>query len=227
MKSLATKNSLIQTLAAVALTLGVLTAVAPAQDQPAREPGRRQGGDNGGQGGGPGGGSGGGGQRPDMQQIRKAMSDRLKESLGSSDDEWKVIEPQIEKVMTLARQSSPMMSMWGRGGRGRGPGSGPGGPGGDNAGAPPAGGPQAGAPQPGGPRNPGDQPQSELAKISQELSALVADKSASNDAINAKIKAFRDAREKARAELTAAQKELRELLSLRQEATLVSMGLLD
>jgi Spy/CpxP family protein refolding chaperone len=216
MKNHASMSLLTRTVAAAALALGLFAAALPAQDQPnnppPREGGRRQGSDNGNSGGG-----GGGGverQRPDMQQIRKAMSDRLKESLGSSDDEWRVLEPQIEKVVTLQRQSSPMMAMWGRGGgRGRGPGS-------DNAGAPPA-----GAPQPSGPR--GDGAQSELSKASQELSTLVADQSASNDAINAKIKAFRAAREKARAELTAAQKELRELLSLRQEATLVSMGLLD
>lgn len=211
MKNHASMSLLTRTVAAAALALGLFAAALPAQDQPnnppPREGGRRQGSDNGNSGGNSGGGGGGGErQRPDMQQIRKAMSDRLKESLGSSDEEWRVLEPQIEKVVTLQRQSSPMMAMWGRGG-GR------------------AGGPQAGAPGPSGPR--GDGAQSELSKASQELSTLVADQSASNDAINAKIKAFRAAREKARAELSSAQKELRELLSLRQEATLVSMGLLD
>jgi Spy/CpxP family protein refolding chaperone len=217
MKTLARMSLVTRTVAAAALAVGVFAASTQAQDQPAnppaREPGRPPGGDNGGPGGGP-----GGGQRFDPQQMRKMMMDRMKESLGSSDDEWKVIEPQLEKVFNLARQSSPGMGMWGgRGGRGRGPGSGPGGQGGgENAAAPAAGGPR------GGDANP-----SEVAKAAQELSTVASDKSSSNDAIKAKIQALRAAREKARADLTAAQKELRELLSLRQEATLVSMGLLD
>src|SRR5258706_5568999 len=49
-------------------------------------------------GGAPGGGPGGG--RFDPAQIRQRMMDRIKETLCSSDDEFKVLEPKIDQVMT-------------------------------------------------------------------------------------------------------------------------------
>ena len=42
-----------------------------------------------------------------------------------------------------------------------------------------------------------------------------------------KLKTLREARDKARAELQTAQKELKEVLTQRQEATLVSLGMLE
>jgi hypothetical protein len=45
--------------------------------------------------------------------------------------------------------------------------------------------------------------------------------------IKARLEKYREARKKRNAELAAAQKDLREVLSLRQEATLVSMGMLE
>lgn len=45
--------------------------------------------------------------------------------------------------------------------------------------------------------------------------------------IEPKLKAFRDAKAKAQADLVAAQAKLKEVLKVRQEAQLVQMGLLD
>jgi hypothetical protein len=45
--------------------------------------------------------------------------------------------------------------------------------------------------------------------------------------IKARLEKYREARKRKAAELAAAQKDLREVLSLRQEAVLVSLGMLD
>src|SRR5690242_17995936 len=50
-----------------------------------------------------GGGAGGGGGRGrgnfDPAQMRQRMEERLKTELGVSDDEWKALQPKVEKVM--------------------------------------------------------------------------------------------------------------------------------
>jgi septal ring factor EnvC (AmiA/AmiB activator) len=68
---------------------------------------------------------------------------------------------------------------------------------------------------------------SPVGKATQELQATLDDKSSTADQITAKLAALRDAREKSKADLAQAQKELRELLTQRQEATLVMMGMLE
>jgi Spy/CpxP family protein refolding chaperone len=68
---------------------------------------------------------------------------------------------------------------------------------------------------------------SELAKASQALTAVLQNKEAGAGEIKAALQALRDARAKAKAELEKAQKELKEILTLRQEAQLVQMGVLD
>jgi Spy/CpxP family protein refolding chaperone len=65
--------------------------------------------------GGPGGGAGGpgGGRNFDPAQFRQMQLDRIQKQLAAPDDEWKVLQPKIEAVMT-AQQNS-------RGGGGGGP----------------------------------------------------------------------------------------------------------
>jgi hypothetical protein len=140
----------------------------------------------------------------DPAQMRQRMMDMMKEQLGVNDDEWKVLEPKIEKVTTAQRDARAGGFGFGFGGRGR--------RGGDGGGA-------------GGPAS--DQPQSAVAQASQDLRNTLQNKDASADEISAKLKTLRDAREKAQADLHAAQKELKDVLTQRQEATLVSMGMLD
>lgn len=140
-------------------------------------------------------------------EFRQRMNDRIKESLAATDDEWKVIQPRLEKVQTLSMQTrmGGMMGgmMGGRGGRG-GEGGGPG----------------AGAQT-----NPAQQ--NEVTKAAQELRTALEDKGTGNETIKVKVEALRKAREKAKEELTKAQKELREILTARQEAQLIVWGLLD
>jgi hypothetical protein len=156
-----------------------------------------QGGRQGGRGGQQGGRQRGNFNMADMQQR---MADRMKEQLGASDDEWKIIGPRLTKVMTLSMQSrgGGMMGMFG--GRGRG------GPGGDRGGNP-------------------DRQLTGVAKVTDELRTLL-EGSPSADQIKAKLTALRQAREKSKQELAKAQQSLKQVLSLKQEAQLVLMDML-
>lgn len=142
-----------------------------------------------------------------MEQFRQQMSDRMKQSFGATDEEWKVIQPRIEKVQTLSRQS--------RGGGGFG--GGRGGPGGDRGGPP--GGDRGGQPS--------DRQQSDVDKAGEALQKVLDNKDAPVEEIKAALGALRGARAAAKLELEAAQKALREVLSLRQEGQGVRMGLLE
>ncbi|XHR30213.1 MAG: hypothetical protein ACFUZC_06565 [Chthoniobacteraceae bacterium] len=150
----------------------------------------------------------GGPGSPDSAAFRQRMNERIKTALKASDEEWAVIEPLLEKVME--KQREVMMSRIGGifGGERRGGGR-PGGPEGNNAS--PVGRPPRAANQP---------------EIEALKSALQND-SISNEEIKAKLEAVRAARKKANAELEAASEDLRKVLSLRQEALLIMMGILQ
>ncbi len=75
---------------------------------------------------------------------------------------------------------------------------------------------------------PGDrEPRTEVERRSSELREILRDEEADAEAIKAGLTALRAAKEKTRQELAAAQKNLRQLMTLRQEAMLVLNGLLD
>jgi hypothetical protein len=177
-------------------------------------------------GGGAAGGGGGGRQRGGNNQVgggpgggqdwRAQMEQRMKEQLGATDDEFKALQPKIEKVQNLQRQQ--MAARFGGMGFGRNRGGG--GPGGNNPGGPQAT-PAGGA---------GDQPAAQanpVADASNALRTTLENKDATAADIKAKLDALRAAKTKNHEELVAAQKELRELLSQRQEAVLVQMGVLE
>ena len=179
----------------------------------AQQGGGQGGGRRGGQGGGPGGGPGG----FDPAQARQRMAERMKEMLGADDQAWKVMEPRVMKVMELNRQANAggrgMMfgMMGGRGGRG-----GPGGPGGDQ------GGPQADR------RGRGPQgEQTALDKAMTQLRTTLENQSASPEEIKTQLTAVRQAREKAKQELAVAQQDLKKILTVRQEAVCLEMGLVE
>ena len=145
------------------------------------------------QGGGEQGGRQRGGDRGnfDPAQMQARMMASYKERLGATDEEWRILQPKVEKLMTLQRNTRGGM-MGGRGQRG------------------------------------GDQQaESAVAVASRELRTVLENTGATAEEIGRKLTALREAREKARAELAAAQKELKELITVRQEAVLVSMGTLE
>jgi len=149
---------------------------------------------------GPSGPGGGGRQRGnfDPEQIRQMMMTRYREQLGIKDDaEWGVIEGRITKINEARRGTMRGLGGFG-GGRGGGQGGGPGGRGGW-----------------------GGQPSPEGEALQRAL-----DGGASADDVKAKLAAYRAAQKQKDAALEKAQDDLRQVLSVKQEATAVLMGLL-
>jgi len=138
----------------------------------------------------------------DPAAFRERRMNQIKEQLGATDEEWKAIEPKVDKVMTAQRES-----FGGFGGRG-GPGGRGGGGGGGGGGA-------------------DQQPTTAVGKASVELRTTLEDKAAAPETIAKKLAALRDAREKARKGVQDPQKELKEILTQRQEAVLVVNGMLE
>jgi len=152
-------------------------------------------------------GQGGGRGNFDPAQMRERMMSRIKEQLGATDEEWKAIEPKVDKVMTAQRESrGGGFGGFGRGGPG---GGGPGGGGGSGGG---------GADQ---------QPTTAVGKASADLRTTLDSKDAVRETIAKKLATLREVREKARKDVGDAQKELKEILTQRQEAVLVINGMLE
>ncbi len=149
--------------------------------------------------GGPGGGGRGGRGGFNPEQFRQMRLDRIKQDLGATDEQWKALQPLVEKVMTAqadARSGGGMGRMFGRGGRGG----------------------QGGAPA---------APETETQKAAQALQTVLENKDSTADQVDAALKAYRAAREKAQQALSDAQKVLRDHVLPRQEAQLVLDGILE
>jgi hypothetical protein len=163
--------------------------------------------DNGGPGGQGGGGPGG---NFDPAQFRQRMMEQVRKNLNvTNDDEWSVIQSLVQKVMDARREASNGGGM-GMGG----PGAGPGGP-------PPDGGPGAGPGGPGGRGGFGPQASEEQKALQKAL-----DDNAPAPQIKDALAKFRAARKDKQARLAAAHADLKAVLTARQEARAVLMGLL-
>ncbi|KAF0180883.1 MAG: protein product from transcript [Limisphaerales bacterium] len=165
------------------------------------------------------------------EQMRERMLERLRESFDVKDDaEWKLISERIAKVMDTRRAAGGM-------GGGPGLGGGPGGPGGQRGfgGGRPSGGDDSGGPNGGRPPQgergqggPGGGPGGFNRQADPEAEALQKslEAKAPTEEIKAKLAKLRDARRAKEAQLDKAQEELRQILSVRQEAVAVAAGLL-
>jgi hypothetical protein len=152
--------------------------------------------------GGPGGRQGRGNWDP--EQMRQRMMERIREQLAVKDDsEWGVIESRIKKI-------NDARSGMGRGFGGFGGPGGPGGPGGQ------------------GGRQGGRQGQGGFGQPNPDAEALqtALESGASADDIKSKLTAYRASAKQKEAQLEKAQDELRQLLSVKQEARAVLLGLL-
>ena len=148
----------------------------------------------------------GGQGRRDPEQMRQMYLQRVKDALAATDEEWKVLSPKIENIQGLSRQ----LRMGGGGGR---------------MGMGATGTAPATTPAPARPAT-----QRELTgveKAVQNVRTTLDNKEATADQIKSALKALREAREKVKEELAKAQGEVRELVTARQEAELVLLGLLD
>jgi Spy/CpxP family protein refolding chaperone len=148
---------------------------------------------------------GGGGRRGganfDPAQFQQQMMDRFKERLEITNDvEWAAVQGLVQKVMDARRATFSGMGFGGRRNGG----------GGDNAGR-------------NGGRGAFNAPPSPEAEDLQKS----LDAKASPDELKAKLAKLRDARKAKEETLAKAQDDLRKVLTLRQEATAVSMGLLQ
>jgi len=156
--------------------------------------------------------------RPNREQFRERMMQRVREQMDVKDDaDWKLISDRVTKVMDARREvgaGGGMGMMFGGGGR-RGGG---GGQGGDQAQGGGGGGRRGG---PGGPGGFGE-PSPEAEALQKALEAK-----ASNDEVKAKLSKYREVRKEKREKLEKAQDDLRKVLSMRQEAAAVMLGLLD
>jgi hypothetical protein len=180
----------------------------------------------------------------DPAQMRQRMQERMKQQFEVTDDsEWKAISERIEKVMQARRSLGGPGGPGGFGGPGfRGGQGGAGGPGGPDTQGGPGGPPQQGGP--GGPDSAQDRPRGQGGfgttpggsggpggfgrETSPELEALrtAIDNKAPASELKTKLADLRAARKKKEAELEKAQNDLREILSARQEAVAVMLGLL-
>jgi hypothetical protein len=150
---------------------------------------------------GPGGPGGRRGFDPEAMQQR--MMQMMQEQLGASDEEWKVIQPRLSEVMTLQQSANVgrrgMRGMFGRRGRGNR----------------------------GGEEQTAEASTDPVQKAAEELQQTLDKEAPSTTEIQNKLLALRGAREQAKQKLAAAQQKLRDVLSVKQEAQLVLMGMLD
>jgi hypothetical protein len=158
---------------------------------------------------GQGGGGGGGGRGNfDPAQMRERMMARVREEMDVKDDaDWKPISDRVTKVMEAQREarSGGGMGMMFRPRRNQNSDQG-----GDQPG--------------GGRRGPGGfgQPSPEHEALQKAL-----ENKASNDEVKAALAKYREAQKVKQEKLQKAQEDLRKVLSSRQEAAAVSLGLLD
>ena len=144
--------------------------------------------------------------RARMEEFRRRMSDQMREQLGATEDEWKVLQPRIEKVQQLQRESrGGFRGSFGGRTRGGRPGE---------------------TPRP-APEGAPVREQSDVEKKTEALRSLLDDAASGPPAIKAALDALRNARLKAQQDLAAARKELRQVVTMRQEARLVLLTILD
>jgi hypothetical protein len=139
--------------------------------------------------------------------------DQLKLDLGVTDDEWPALQEKVQKVVD-AESANPVVTFAGRGVAAAGA------VGGGRGGR--AGGRRGGAAPVAAPTTP-----SAVQVAITDLTTTLADAKVSADVIKGKLEALRQARQKAAADLVAAQSELKAIVSPRQEAVMVVNGLLN
>lgn len=209
-------------IAAAALALWAGPALA--QNQPS-QPGQPT------QPGQPGGGGSPEQRQQQMQQMRQMVEGKMKTLLQCSDDEFAVLKPRIEKVQQMqssndSRRVGIGMLLGGAGGNWRARATPPSELQKADAPKPDGAAPAAGNRPPGGGifGNMADTPAYLKAR---EIQEALESKEATDTTFKVKLAELRAAKLQAKQEMARAQEELRQVCSVRQEAVMVIMGLLD
>lgn len=141
--------------------------------------------------------------------IQKRMLDYYKEQLAPTEEEWTVLEPRLAKVLELSEGTNSLTGMitqvvdrfrrsqW------------------------------AQDQMQGQENKTEEEEKSAVQKAMTELQETLDKEAPSTVEIKAKMLALRGAREKVKQQLVKAEDELREVLTLKQEATLLMLGLLE
>ena len=170
-----------------------------------------------------------------LEDQRKAAEEQeaiaMQQTLGADDKQWKVIAPKLRKVKSYREQAfigtkPPFQSNFSS--FSTGPGGAQGFAGGGGSFQFQAGGSMSG--MAGGnmaPMGDPDRPLTDGERIIEELQWLLQDLEPDPGEVRQKLDALRKAREKAAQQWVRAQEDLRKVLDLRQEATLMMMGLLN
>jgi len=138
--------------------------------------------------------------------IEKRILDYYKQQLKPTEEEWKILEPRLNKVLQLNQDTQPgsitgmIRQFTDRLRRTQGEAKN---------------------------EEEKTEKQNAVQKAMTELQDTLNKEAPSSAEIRAKIAAYKGAKEKAKQELLQAQKELTEVLTLKQEAVLLMLGVLD
>jgi hypothetical protein len=170
-----------------------------------------------------------------MREAKEREAQAMQRTLGADEQQWKVVEPKLEKVRTYRDEACGGIGMpFSSSGFTTQFGSPPG-----QAGGGSFGGFAGGFHFQGGEGPPGEtvntssnwrplgREPTQVDRICGELQMLLQDSNAGPEAIRQKLDALRHARAQARKRWAQAQQDLREALNLHQQATLMMMGLLE
>jgi hypothetical protein len=167
-------------------------------------------------------------RRTQWEGMMKSRDERLKTMLGATDDEFAILKPRIDNIQMINTRNmmQGFRMMMGQNGnnqnnafRTR--------PSGDAQGQQKDG--EKPAADPNAQKNPWAALMEETPSLvrAQELQAALESKDTPQTSIKDKLAALRAAKKQAKDELARAQEELRSLCTVRQEATLVMMGILE
>ena len=136
-------------------------------------------------------------RRMPPEEMQQRLLDRTQQILGADDEQWEQLAPRLEELMRLSRGTRPGYRFMGRGRIGDEPD--------DEA----------------------SRPEEVLAQAISDLREVVRDENATEEQILEKLAAVREARLILNHELQKARAAIIELVTPRQEAILVMMGLLE
>jgi hypothetical protein len=170
-----------------------------------------------------------------MREAKQREAEAMQQALGVDQQQWKLIEPKLEKVRSLRDEAfggigQPFSSSGFTTQFGSPPGQAGSGSSGGFAGGfsfQGGGGPEGSTGQSFSTWRPLGREPTQVEKICGELQILLQDRNATPEAIRQKLDALRHARAQARKRWAQAQQDLREVLNLHQQATLMMIGLLE